>query len=266
MATRSSDDYFWLRDKGTPEVEALPAGRARLRGRGHEADGGAAAEALRRDARRASSRRTSNVPVPRARLLLLLAHGGGEAVPDLLPQEGLAGGARRRSCSTSTCSPRASSSCPWATMTVSPDGNLLAYTADKTGFRQYTLHVKDLRTGELGPEAIAERVTSLRVGRGRPDPLLRHRAPADEAPLPGSSGTRSAAASGRPRLRGEGRALQRLASGSRATASTSSSRPQPHDDRGALPARRHRTAELQRDRRARSPTTSTTSTTATGTF
>ena len=38
--------------------------------------------------------------------------------------------------------------------TVSPDGNLLAYHTDETGFRQFTLHVKDLRTGQLGPEAI----------------------------------------------------------------------------------------------------------------
>ncbi|HEX6903762.1 MAG TPA: S9 family peptidase [Thermoanaerobaculia bacterium] len=43
---------------------------------------------------------------------------------------------------------------------VSPDGNLLAYHSDETGFRQYTLHVKDLRTGKLGPEAIP-RVTSF---------------------------------------------------------------------------------------------------------
>jgi oligopeptidase B len=45
-------------------------------------------------------------------------------------------------------------------MQVSPDGNLLAYTSDETGFRQYTLHVKDLRTGQLGPDT-AERVTSV---------------------------------------------------------------------------------------------------------
>ncbi|MEP6715761.1 MAG: oligopeptidase B, partial [Terriglobia bacterium] len=42
---------------------------------------------------------------------------------------------------------------------VSDDQNLLAYTADFTGFRQYRLHVKDLRTGELLPDT-AERVTS----------------------------------------------------------------------------------------------------------
>ena len=43
---------------------------------------------------------------------------------------------------------------------VSDDGNLLAYTTDTTGFRQYTLHVKDLRTGAVLPDT-AERVTSL---------------------------------------------------------------------------------------------------------
>jgi oligopeptidase B len=35
---------------------------------------------------------------------------------------------------------------------VSDDGNLLAYTTDSTGFRQYTLAVKDLRTGKMLPD------------------------------------------------------------------------------------------------------------------
>jgi len=34
------------------------------------------------------------------------------------------------------------------TFTPSDDGNLLAYSTDNTGYRQYTLHVKDLRTGQ----------------------------------------------------------------------------------------------------------------------
>jgi oligopeptidase B len=43
---------------------------------------------------------------------------------------------------------------------VSDDGNLLSYTTDNTGFRQYTLAVKDLRTGKLLPDH-AERVGSV---------------------------------------------------------------------------------------------------------
>ncbi len=43
---------------------------------------------------------------------------------------------------------------------VSDDGNLLGYTTDNTGFRQFTLAVKDLRTGKMLPDH-AERVDSL---------------------------------------------------------------------------------------------------------
>jgi oligopeptidase B len=43
---------------------------------------------------------------------------------------------------------------------VSDDGNLLAYTTDNTGFRQYTLAVKELRTGKLLPDR-AVRVDSV---------------------------------------------------------------------------------------------------------
>src|SRR6202790_2564413 len=43
---------------------------------------------------------------------------------------------------------------------VSDDGNLLAYTTDTTGFRQFTLAVKDLRTGKLLVDH-AERVDSI---------------------------------------------------------------------------------------------------------
>ena len=41
----------------------------------------------------------------------------------------------------------------------SDDGNMLAYSTDSTGYRQYTLHIKDLRTGAVLPDKI-ERVTS----------------------------------------------------------------------------------------------------------
>jgi len=46
------------------------------------------------------------------------------------------------------------------TFVPSDDGNLLAYSTDNTGYRQYTLQVKDLRTGQLFPERI-ERVNGV---------------------------------------------------------------------------------------------------------
>jgi oligopeptidase B len=45
-------------------------------------------------------------------------------------------------------------------LVVSDDGNLLAYTTDNTGFRQYALHVKNLLTGET-LKSLAERVGSV---------------------------------------------------------------------------------------------------------
>jgi oligopeptidase B len=42
---------------------------------------------------------------------------------------------------------------------VSEDGNFLAFSTDTTGYRQYTLQIKDLKTGKILPDKI-ERVTS----------------------------------------------------------------------------------------------------------
>ena len=43
-----------------------------------------------------------------------------------------------------------------AARVVSDDGNLLAYSSDTTGFREYTLRIKDLRTGELLPDKLTK--------------------------------------------------------------------------------------------------------------
>ena len=47
----------------------------------------------------------------------------------------------------------------WGSFEVSEDNQLLSYSIDNTGFRQYVLQVKDLRTGTTSPERF-ERVTS----------------------------------------------------------------------------------------------------------
>jgi oligopeptidase B len=70
---------------------------------------------------------------------------------------------------------------------VSPDGRYLAYGADFTGYREYTVYVKDLASGELLPDRL-ERVDSLawaadnatlfytqQNAAKRPDRVLRHR-------------------------------------------------------------------------------------------
>ena len=70
---------------------------------------------------------------------------------------------------------------------VSPDGRYLAYGADFTGYREYTVHVKDLVSGELLPDRL-ERVDSIawaadgatlfyaqQNAAKRPDRVFRHR-------------------------------------------------------------------------------------------
>lgn len=42
-----------------------------------------------------------------------------------------------------------------AVFVPSDDGNLLAFSTDTTGYRQYTLRIKDLRTGQILPETFA---------------------------------------------------------------------------------------------------------------
>ncbi len=51
---------------------------------------------------------------------------------------------------------------------VSDDGNLLAYSTDNVGYRQYIMHVKDLRTGEDLPDR-AEKTGSVSLTQRRLD-------------------------------------------------------------------------------------------------
>ncbi len=51
-------------------------------------------------------------------------------------------------------------------MAISPDGKLLAYTTDNTGFRQYTLHIRDLTSGKH-LDRRAFRCDRSRTGEGR---------------------------------------------------------------------------------------------------
>src|ERR1700730_14709538 len=59
---------------------------------------------------------------------------------------------------------------------VSDDGRLLAYTTDLTGFREYTLHVKDLETGALLPERV-EKVSAVTGAAAPRGPTCAARSP-----------------------------------------------------------------------------------------
>ena len=117
-----------------------------------------------------------SVPYRRGGWLLLLADGDGQAVPDPLPQ---AGSLRRRKRSTLDLNALAEGH-PFLALgayAVSDDGRWLAYSVDYTGFREYTLFVKDLRhrraAGRSGSRRsssvawAADSATIFYVARGR---------------------------------------------------------------------------------------------------
>ena len=135
------DDYFWLREKSTPEVKAYLEAENVYTDAVMKPLQGAAGHALQGDARPHQGDRPLG-PGARRRLLLLHADRAGASSTRSTAARRAASTPPKRCISTSTSSPRARSSWRSATMSVSDDGNLLAYTTDTTGFREYKLYVR----------------------------------------------------------------------------------------------------------------------------
>ena len=109
-----------------------------------------------------------------------------------------------------------------AVRAFSDDGHLLAYTTDNTGFRDYTLHVKDMSDGQAALREGRARDVG-RLGARQQDALLRDDGPG-QAPVPAlPARARHRYRRRRAALRGEGRALPGRRRAARAAASTSSS-------------------------------------------
>ena len=146
------DNYFWLRDRSNPDVisyleaenrytEALMASTKPLQedlyneilGRIQETD---LSVPVRRDDYFYYTRTEEGKAYP----IYARKHGSVEAPEEiLLDQNVLAEGHEFFSIGA---------------LAVSPDANLLAYATDLTGFPEFTLQVKDLRSGA----ALAERI------------------------------------------------------------------------------------------------------------
>src|SRR5215813_8418425 len=151
------DDYFWLRDKDSPDTlaylnaenaytEALTAPTAAFQ------------DALYREMLARIKEDDQSVPYPYGGWLYYSRTETGKQyaihcrkrTPDALEEvtvdlNALAEG---------------HPFCALGAYSVSDDGRWLAYTIDFTGFRDYTLYLKDLTTGGLAPERI-EKVSSV---------------------------------------------------------------------------------------------------------
>jgi oligopeptidase B len=152
------DDYAWLRNKGTPEVEAhLKAELAYARAFMKPTE--PLQQRLYDEMLSRIQQTDTNVPYPFRGYYYYTRTEEGKQYPIHCRKKGSLDAAEEVVLDVNQLA-QGKAFMSVAAMEPSPDGTLLAFTTDETGFRQYTLHVKDLRTGQLGPEAI-ERVDSV---------------------------------------------------------------------------------------------------------
>jgi oligopeptidase B len=152
------DNYFWLRDKTNPEVKAY------LEAENAYTDAVMrATEPLQRklyDEMLGRIKETDvEVPYQDGGYLYYSRTEAGKQYPILCRKKGSLNAPEEIVLDVNELA-KGQAFMSLATYQVSEDGNLLAYTTDNTGFRQYTLGVKDLRTGEQLADH-AERVGSV---------------------------------------------------------------------------------------------------------
>jgi oligopeptidase B len=152
------DDYFWLRDKNDPRVTAhLTAENAcaesALQGTGP------LQELLYKEMLARIKETDLSVPYRKGRYWYYARTEEGKQYPILARKLGALTSAEEIVLDLNVLA-RDHAYFAVDAFAVSDDGAFLAYSVDTTGFREYTLRVKDLRRDENGPEAI-ERVSSV---------------------------------------------------------------------------------------------------------
>jgi oligopeptidase B len=155
---RRQDDYFWLRDKTNPEVIAyLEAENAYTDAMTKET--GALREALYREMLGRIKEDDQTVPFRRRRHFYYSRTEKGKQYPIFCRKAERFEAPEEVTLDLNVLA----EGHPFLALgayAVSDDGERLAYSLDVTGFREYTLYVKDLRSGELLSERIVK-VTSV---------------------------------------------------------------------------------------------------------
>jgi oligopeptidase B len=152
------DEYHWLREKSNPEVvEYLQAENAYTEAA--TADLKAFADTLYQEMLGRIQQTDLSVPMPHGGYLYYSRTEEGKQYPIRCRRKGTMDAPEDVLLDMNELA-KDHKFVDLGAFEVSDDQNLLAYTIDYVGFRQYTLHVKDLRTGETLSDT-AERVTSL---------------------------------------------------------------------------------------------------------
>ena len=152
------DDYFWLREKDTPEVLAYLREENAYTGELMKPTE-AFQEALFQEMLARIKEDDSTVPYRRGAHFYYSRTEKGKQYPIYCRKVGSLDAPEEVTLDLNALA----AGHPFFSLgasTVSDDGHLLAYSTDITGFREYTLYVKDLRTGALLPGTI-EKVASV---------------------------------------------------------------------------------------------------------
>ena len=144
-----SDDYFWLREKSNPAVISyLEAENAYTAAVTRPLEG--RVEALYREMRGRIKEADLDVPYRLGAFLYYTRTERGQQYPIQARKRGDLDAPEEVLLDLNEMAKGEKFLSVGATA-VSDDGNLLAYLVDVTGFRVYTLRVKDLRTGRSCP-------------------------------------------------------------------------------------------------------------------
>ena len=152
------DDYFWMRDKASPEVtkhleaenaytEAVMAPHKGLQ------------ESLYKEMLGRIKQTDLSVPARQGDYWYYSRTEEGKQYPYMCRRKGTMEGAEEILLDLNKLA-EGHSFLGLGAFAVSDDANWLAFTLDTNGYRQYTLHVKDLRSGTLSSEKV-ERVGSV---------------------------------------------------------------------------------------------------------
>ncbi len=152
------DDYFWLRDRKNPEVKAY------LESENAYADAFMkSTEALQAKLYEEMLGRIKetdlSVPYPKGNYFYYSRTEKGKQYPIYCRRKGSTEAPEEVMLDLNEMA-KGERFMAVGDLEVSDDGNLLAYTNDNVGFREYRLHVKDLSTGKDLPETV-EKVSSV---------------------------------------------------------------------------------------------------------
>jgi oligopeptidase B len=149
---RRVDNYFWLREKSNPEVKAyLEAENAYTDAVMKPTEG--LQEALYREMVAHIKETDLSVPFPRDGYYYYTRTEQGKQYPTWCRKKGSEDGPEEVVLDLNELA-KGEKFLGLGAFAVSDDGHLLAYSTDTTGFRQYTLHVKDLRSGQILPDQV----------------------------------------------------------------------------------------------------------------